>query len=289
MKFPIFRGHALVCFLLVVFSLPAAAQTDLGLSEVSVNNNITYQTGGPITIEAEVDNLGNATSAPFTVNFYVSTDLNITPGDILLGSANRPALGAGNSDNFSVNLVIPVGLAGGNYFIGAIIDINDANNGNNSNAEDEAIIVQSSGLAFVVNNGLNDAWFDPLTPGQGFFITVFPDRGEIFLAWFTYDTERPPGNVIAILGEPGHRWLTAFGTYSGSFANLDIELTQGGVFDSSQPEPVQSDYGTIQIEFIDCNNAIIRYDIPSLGLMGEISITRIALDNVLDCLAAQPQ
>jgi hypothetical protein len=51
----------------------------------------------------------------------------------------------------------------------------------------------------------------------------------------------------------------------------------------------QSDYGTIEIEFIDCNHAILRYNIPSLGLMGEIAITRIALDNVPRCEAAQPQ
>ena len=36
--------------------------------------------------------------------------------------------------------------------------------------------------AFVINNGLNDAWFDAATAGQGFFIIVFPDREEIFLA-----------------------------------------------------------------------------------------------------------
>jgi len=142
---------------------------------------------------------------------------------------------------------------------------------------------------FVINSGLNDAWFNPETPGQGFFITVFPDRGEMFVAWFTYDTERPPGDDVAMLGEPGHRWMTAYGVYSGKTASLEIELTQGGVFDSAEPAPVQSDYGTMEIEFIDCNNATIRYDIPSLGLSGEIPITRIAIDNVLDCLAAQPQ
>ncbi len=277
---------------LLFLSPSLAAQTttaDLSMSEVSVNNNITYQTGGPIMVEAEVDNVSATGSPAYTVNFYISTDSTITSGDVLMGSAGRPALGAGNSDDFTANLSIPVGLSAGGYFVGAIIDIDDANNGNNTNLEDEVVLVQSFGLTFVINNGLNDAWFDPTTPGQGFFITVFPDRGEIFLAWFTYDAERPPGNVSAILGEPGHRWLTAFGTYSGKFANLSIELTQGGIFDSSEPVPAQSDYGTIEIEFIDCNNAVIRYDIPTLNLTGEIPITRIAIDNVLDCLAAQPQ
>jgi len=33
------------------------------------------------------------------------------------------------------------------------------------------------------------------------------------MAWFTHDTERPDTGVEAILGEPGHRWLTAQGPY----------------------------------------------------------------------------
>ncbi len=385
-------------------------QVDLSMTEVGVDNNITYQAGGPIGIDAEIDNLGSAASAAFTVDFYASTDSNITSGDILLGSANRPALGAGNSDNFSVNLSLPQNIAPGSYFIGAIIDVNDANNGNNSNLENEAIqvqgtpaaelalqsvnapagvfeqgdmiaiqstttnigsltsegytitfyasqnniisesdtpigsenrpglaagasdnsafmatlpidlppgqyfigailtivdtnainnvnldgtpiqVVEASGLDFVINNGLNDAWFNAATAGQGFFITVFPDIGAIFLAWFTYDTERPEPGIVAILGEAGHRWLTAFGTYAGNLASLEIELTEVGVFNSAEPGPMQDpNYGTIEIEFIDCNNAIVRYNIPSLGLMGEIPITRIALDNVPACQAAQPQ
>ena len=53
----------------------------------------------------------------------------------------------------------------------------------------------------VINAGLNDAWFNPKTAGQGFFFTVFPESKQMFLSWFTYDTERPPEDVTAILGE----------------------------------------------------------------------------------------
>jgi hypothetical protein len=141
----------------------------------------------------------------------------------------------------------------------------------------------------VINAGLNDAWFNAATSGQGFFITIFPDIGAIFVAWFTYDTERPPGGTPAFIGEPGHRWVTAFGDYAGNIASLEIELTQGGVFNAGDPTPAQSAYGTIEIEFIDCNNAILTYNFPSLGLMGLIPLTRIALDNVPRCEAAQAQ
>ncbi|MEE4216118.1 MAG: hypothetical protein V2I48_00750, partial [Xanthomonadales bacterium] len=52
----------------------------------------------------------------------------------------------------------------------------------------------------VINQGMNDAWFSPATGGQGFFIIAWPELKMIFLSWFTYDTERPPSNVVATLG-----------------------------------------------------------------------------------------
>jgi len=142
-----------------------------------------------------------------------------------------------------------------------------------------------------INSGLNDTWRNPDTRGQGFFITVFPNLGQIFLGWFTYDTERPGEAVTAVIGEPGHRWLTAFGAYADNKAVLDIELTQGGVFDSSTPAPTQTLDGTIILEFSSCNAGTVTYDIPSIGQQGVIPIQRAALDNVPLCesLAAQLQ
>jgi endonuclease I len=137
---------------------------------------------------------------------------------------------------------------------------------------------------FQVNAGLNDAWFDPATPGQGYFITVFPVIGKMFLANFTFDTMRPAGSVPSIFGEAGHRWVTAFGAYDGDSGVLEAELTQGGLFNASLPQPDQAgDYGTYTVEFQDCMNGIIRYSFPGLGLSGEIPITRLAADNASLC------
>jgi len=136
---------------------------------------------------------------------------------------------------------------------------------------------------FRINAGLNDAWTNPETPGQGFFITVFPDIAKIFLAWFTYDTERPPQDVTSLLGDPGHRWLTAFGSFADNQAVLDIEVTLGGVFDASAPTPIQEPGGTIILEFSDCNAGTLSYDITSIDRQGVIPIERIALDNIPLC------
>ncbi len=142
---------------------------------------------------------------------------------------------------------------------------------------------------FPINAGLNDAWYNPETSGQGFLIAVYPQRGTMFVAWFTFDAERPPGDVTAILGEPGHRWLTAQGPFSENKGVLDIYVTSGGVFDAGEPAPVPVKDGTMIVEFHDCNSGTITYDIPSAGLQGVIPIERIVLDNVALCQAlAEP-
>jgi glucose/arabinose dehydrogenase len=141
---------------------------------------------------------------------------------------------------------------------------------------------------FGINAGINDAWYSPVTAGQGFFIVALPDTKIVFLAWFTYDVERPPEDVTAILGEPGHRWLTAQGPYSGDTATLDLYASSGGVFDSALPAvgpPVQ--VGTMTITWSDCEAGLVSYDIPSLGLSGEIPVERIVADNVAFCEALQ--
>ena len=87
------------------------------------------------------------------------------------------------------------------------------------------------------------------------------------------------------MGEPGHRWLTAQGPYAGDTATLTIYVTKGGIFDSVAPAATTDPGGdgTLTIEFADCSNAIVTYEITSAGLSGEIPIERIADDNVALC------
>ena len=144
---------------------------------------------------------------------------------------------------------------------------------------------------FLINAGISDAWFFPATSGQGFFIIVWEASKTVFLAWFTFDTERPPDDVSAILGEPGHRWIIGLGPYDGDTALLDVFLSSGMIFDSEVPpvDTVQYPGATLEIVWTDCNAGIVKYNIPSLNLVGEVPIERIVDDNVAACLAAQPQ
>lgn len=136
---------------------------------------------------------------------------------------------------------------------------------------------------FQINRGISDAWYEPATDGQGFFITVSESTRSIFLAWFTYDTNRPGASVSANLGDPGHRWLTAQGSYVDDTAELEITVTEGGVFDTSPPTPVRRSDGTMTLQFSNCVSGTVSYDIPSIGRQGVVPIRRVGQDNVGHC------
>jgi len=175
-------------------------------------------------------------------------------------------------------------------------DISDNGNwvvgyGTNPSGITEAFLAQlpdSVAPGFKINAGLNDAWYNPLTDGQGFFVTVFPDIEIVFLAWFTFDTELPPMDATANLGYAGHRWLTAIGSYVDNQVVMNISITTDGIFDNGaavqNTDPPGSD-GTIILTFEDCKTGTVEYDIPSISRQGIVPIQRIANDNVALCQA----
>jgi len=154
---------------------------------------------------------------------------------------------------------------------------------------DRYLAAELTADSFSINAGLNDAWYDPATVGQGFLITVFPDSGQMFLAWFTYDLVRPAEGVTALIGEPGHRWLTAQGPYAGNQAVLDVWVSSGGAFDAAEPPVTREQDGEMIIEFSDCNSGAVSYDIHSVDRRGVIPIERVAPDNVLLCESLNAQ
>ena len=131
---------------------------------------------------------------------------------------------------------------------------------------------------FQINSGLNSIWYNPSTDGQGFFLTVFPDLKMMFASWYTYDTIRPPSGTPYALGEPGHRWITAQGPYSGNEALLDVYISKGGLFDQAQSVDTLRD-GTLHFKFDNCHNATVTYDIPSIGRQGEIPVVLLFGDS----------
>jgi len=118
-----------------------------------------------------------------------------------------------------------------------------------------------------INAGMDGAWFDTNTPGQGFFMDAHPDPeggNFIFVAWFTYGDETASGL----------RWLTAQGSFEGSTAEIDVYESNGGSFDDPLP-PSITKVGTMSLDFTDCSNAQLSYSLPADPAEGDIAITRV--------------
>jgi N-acetylneuraminic acid mutarotase len=154
--------------------------------------------------------------------------------------------------------------------------------GHNSLSNNEAYTTKSFGI----NAAINDAWVSADAPLQGFFFTVFPDSGFFFLSWFTFDALIPIGDDTAVFGADDQRWVSGGDFYSGNSVTVSVELTSGGIFNGSIPLSTQGPgYGTITITFINCSEALLTYDFPSVGLSGQMTLTRVLPDNVALCLA----
>jgi len=261
-----------------------AGSADVSIETINAMDG-AYEAGEDFRLLATLKNLDTLDSGAFNVNFYASTDNDITGSDTFLGSKNINNIATGASQDIDESVDLPISLPVGDYFIGAIIDLNDSNLGNNINVDDTAIFVFDQ---FTMNSGLNDAWYNPLTSGQGFFITIFPNLNFATAAWFTYDTELPALDATANLGDPGHRWMTAGGVIDMDRSVMNIEFTSGGIFDAAseiqRTDPEGSD-GTLTLKFDNCNSGSIDYDIPSINAQGTVPIKRVADDNIVLCNA----
>ncbi len=112
-------------------------------------------------------------------------------------------------------------------------------------------------------SALSGAWFDPVTPGQGFLFDVVDDPSLLFGAWFTYAADGRSD------------WLTIQGLYGSSDAggNFPVYQVTGGVF--GMPSPVLvSEVGNAELNFADCEHALLRYTLED-GRSGEIALERL--------------
>ena len=142
----------------------------------------------------------------------------------------------------------------------------------------EPRLAGSSG--FIINAGLSGAWFNPATPGQGWLLDVIDtgERREIFVAWFTFDTQAPGNGETDGFGSTSHRWFTASGPFDGDTAQLTIALTSGGIFNDPQMTTSQT-VGTMTIRFIDCTNAELSFDFDDPDVPDDtVTIARLSPD-----------
>ena len=75
---------------------------------------------------------------------------------------------------------------------------------------DFAYVLLGPDANFQITEGLNGAWTNPDTVGQGMLMEIFPDIPLLFAAWFTWDTTQPGQGESAVVGDPDQRmeWPT---------------------------------------------------------------------------------
>jgi hypothetical protein len=227
--------------------------------------NSQYQQSGPVQVMIS----GTHYYTDLSIEFDVDMCLQIftAPFNPANPGANRVEV----IDDFgSVDLE-----AGKDYYF-VVQPLNSASNG-------EFFYVFAPPAPFDITYAMAGSWYFPATTGQGFLIDVFDSANLMFLAWFTYDLERPANGVNALIGDPGHRWITALGPFQGNTANLNISWSSGMIFDSELPKVQNNVDGTMTVEFFDCYTGRVSYDLGSSGRTGEVPIERIVNDAVPFC------
>jgi subtilase family serine protease len=121
-------------FAATINCVTSVPQSDLTVQGATISPTSAVA-GGSVSATALVYNLSGSTATSSDLGYYLSTDNNLSPNDILLGSSTGTALNVGQSSNRYSNLTIPVGTAAGTYYIlfaadyqGQVPENNETNN-----------------------------------------------------------------------------------------------------------------------------------------------------------------
>lgn len=135
---------------------------------------------------------------------------------------------------------------------------------------------------------LNGHWYNPDTLGQGIFVEQFAGTTQAFMGWFTYDTSLVNNPVMSQVGADGQRWLVGSGSVNADNVNIldfDLLYAAGGLFDDPTTVTVKGtkSNATMSIEFFNCGEARVNYDIPAENLSGSYHIIKLLTDVSQDC------
>jgi len=244
----------------------------------------------PIALEANVSNVRGTISMARTNNLNSATSqwfFNLSDNTSLDGNNGYAAFGRVVSGMSVVDAIAALPIS--HNFAAPINEIPLINytSGNNLLQENLVILNRVFELSDTlhINPGLNGAWLNLQTSGQGITLEVLSSLNSVFMAWFTFDTQNPDSNTQANVGFAGHRWLTSLGTIENNVVTFDLTNTTNGLFDNQQTitnSPANS-YGTMTITFESCSLAHVSYNLIQQQLSGSFDINRITPDNIALC------
>ena len=153
--------------------LPTAA--DLFAALVTTPASYWAAAGQALAVTAQVQNVGDAPSGTYQVEYRLSADNVITTADTLLGASSQVGLAAGGTANLSKSVIVPAATAKGVYYVGIRIVASDANAANNAAAEGLTTAVYLTSLTGTVTYG-GSAKSVAIRPYQGGGTPIFDDR-----------------------------------------------------------------------------------------------------------------
>jgi hypothetical protein len=116
-----------------VFNLKSTTNADLVIS--SLKGPSYVKAGATVTFSDVTQNRGSGAANESITKYYISTNKQLDSSDIYVGSRAVPALGAGQSNSGTVNIVIPANLPKGKYHIiskadgdNVVTETNETNN-----------------------------------------------------------------------------------------------------------------------------------------------------------------
>ncbi len=111
-----------------------------------------------------------------------------------------------------------------------------------------------------IHPGLNGAWYNQATAGQGFQFNFAPrSNNYVYLGWYTYALDGTPSSGVS-----GQRWYSVQGNYtpgSRTVTNLGIWESTGGRLNAEQPPATHTQVGTADLHFTSCTSAHLTYRI----------------------------
>ena len=148
----------------------ATYKPDLVVSTVTADGNA--QAGSFMYASAVVKNQGSSSAGVSRINFFVSRDSTISTADTnTTWGCNTPALAPGTTNSCSGQIMIPISVLPGTYYIGAIADVDsevsELDEGNNGRAAISPTVIGSAlSIGEAVDNttlawssGGNASWF----------------------------------------------------------------------------------------------------------------------------------
>lgn len=117
-----------------------------------------------------------------------------------------------------------------------------------------AAAMASAPATAAIDPSYSGSWYNPPESGSGFNLEIFDDQ-QALLFWYTYDDN---GDAV---------WLYSEGAITGDVIEFDTYFAQGMRFsDLDTADKDNRFWGTVRMEFADCNNATITYSSVLGGL-----------------------